>query len=124
MIMNKEKHYPLNISDFDKLALVSDVAEKHISDPFEIITIFDFDCSRVTEVTFHPNGKCGCLILSDDYLFDIRCDHLMWADGVCECTESFWTDKDRAKEEWNDAIFIYGNHKGNLKGELIIFHEV
>ena len=27
-----------------------------------------------TENNFHPNGKCGCVELDDDYLFGIRCN--------------------------------------------------
>lgn len=48
--------------------------------------------------TFHPKNA-GCIVLSDDYLFGIRCDHLIWIDY----------------EDWEDnapKTLLIGNHKG------------
>jgi hypothetical protein len=41
----------------------------------------------------------------------------MWVEGCCENIEGYWEDG----EDYN-AILIYGNHKGCLKFELIVFH--
>ena len=67
--------------------------------------------------TFHPNGKCGCIEVDDDYLFGIRCNHLMWSEGEVESAEPCVKE-----DEWKDAILIYGNHKGGLEIKLIISH--
>ena len=58
-------------------------------------------------LSFHPNGKCGCIEVNDDYMFGIRCNHLMWAEGYIEGTEPFTDDC-----EEKDVILVYGNHKG------------
>lgn len=62
--------------------------------------------------SFHPYGDCGCIELPDDYMFGIRCDHLMWSDGACEGTEEFLPG-------YCPSILIYGNHKGHFTMKLI-----
>ena len=59
------------------------------------------------DMPFHPNGRSGCVVTGDDYLFGIRCDHLMWAEG--------WVEDPLA-----DAIMLFGNHKGTLVIRLIV----
>lgn len=57
------------------------------------------------ENDFHPNGDSGCILLDDDYLFNIRCNHLIWIDGY--------------SETYGDAVLLMGNHKGFLIFTLI-----
>lgn len=102
------------MSDIEKLAEVSEMAEYLKKQQFEVIDLKD-------AVSFSPNGKCGYIEANDDYIFDIRCDKLMWAEGNCEGTEWFWELSDRGGEY--NSILIYGNHKGILKIKLVIFHE-
>lgn len=85
----------------EKLAEHSDMAKEMLKkiDKVVINPVLTYEeCD--TGCYFHPNGHCGCVILNDDYLFDMRCDHFMWAEG--------W------HEGYDDSILIYGNHKGNL----------
>lgn len=75
--------------------------------------------------TFHPNGNCGCCQANDDYMFGIRCNHLMWAEGFCEGGESFWSDLNLENDdpEWkDDCVLIYGNHKGFFIMKLLVFY--
>ena len=66
----------------------------------------------------------------DDYVFGIRCDHLMWAEGNCEGIEPFWSMRDReyASDDDRDfvlkykSILVFGNHKGILMTKLIVLH--
>lgn len=122
------------MTDFEKLAMCSEMAKKRGGD-YELIEISDYDGipSHIGEpFSFHPNGNCGCMLLNDDYAFGIRCDHLLWAEGQCEGIESFWTEKDMkiAEEKAErgeygnyNAILVYGNHKGTLRIKLLAFHE-
>ena len=77
------------------------------------------------ELSFHPNGDCGCLEINDDYFYGIRCDHLIWIDGTCEGVEDFWNKKDLMGlpngEELN-MILTIGNHKGETTCQYLIFH--
>ena len=66
---------------------------------------------------FHPNGNCGCVELDDDYLFGIRCDHLMWMEGNVE-DNYLWT-KDLDSEDAR-AILVCGNHKGLFMSYIIL----
>ena len=63
------------------------------------------------ELSFHPNGKCGCITLIDESMFGIRCNHLMWAEGWLEGAEN------------NHAILVYGNRKGVLEIALLTIAE-
>lgn len=96
------------MEDIEKLALCSEMANKYGRN-YEIVDFSDFK-DRHEDLTFHPNGNCGCLLLNDDYAFGIRCDHLMWAEGTFEY-------------ENGDAILIWGNHKGILYAEFLMFHK-
>ena len=119
------------MEDIEKLALCSEMAKKYGSH-YELIEISDSFERKIDDLTFHPNGKCGCILLNDDYAFGIRCNHLMWAEGCCEGVEPFWTENDhkitKEKIERNEydvynAILVYGNHKGSLYTNLLVFHE-
>lgn len=70
--------------------------------------------SKLEEFSFHPTGPCGCFELEDDYFINIRCDHLMWADGWCECTDELVHC-----DPSDPVLFIFGNHKGMFKAEVI-----
>ena len=117
------------MEDIKKLALCSEMARYHGSN-YEIIDINDYRNYQIDDLSFHPNGNCGCILLNDDYAFGIRCDHLMWAEGNCEGIEYFWTENDhsiaRTKEslfESYNMIIVYGNHKGGLYTKLLVLHE-
>lgn len=122
------------VYDLIKLAKQSKMAFKHLDNDFEVIPIANIDDEPVfnqEDLTFHPNGKCGCISVGDDYIFGIRCEHLIWFEGNCEGLESFWTEKDCTYPTKCDnplnhvchAIMICGNHKGNYQQKLIVFHE-
>lgn len=62
-------------------------------------------------MSFHPNGRCGCINVADDYIYGIRCDHLIWMDGWFEGCLS-------------PGILLIGNHKGcNIMSALIFYKE-
>lgn len=119
------------MEDIEKLALCSEMAKKYGSS-YELVEIADCFGYKVDDLTFHPNGKSGCILLDDDYAFNIRCDHLMWAEGWCEPNEKFWTENDHkiaekkfelGEHDVYNTILIYGNHKGSLYIKLLVFHE-
>lgn len=104
--------------DLKKLANYSDLARQFLQEgKCEMITLKDFDTPFVDEeFSFHPNGKCGCIKLPDDYMFGIRCDHLMWAEGEVE----YYPTEDN--DVVTECILIYGNHKGYFRMNLLIWH--
>lgn len=87
------------------LAQSSKVAFKHINDDFEIINVNE-------ETTFHPNGFCGAILLNDEYFFNLRCNHLMFADGYLE---------EDSNLNNHASVYIYGNHKGTFNHFIIRF---
>ena len=98
------------MAEIELLAVSSEMA-KNYGKNYEVI---NFENGLSEEFSFHPNGKSGVILLNDDYFFNIRCDHLMWAEGFVEGTESFMQGI-----KGNDAILVYGNHKGCLEVELL-----
>ena len=103
------------MADINVLAKFSKMASKY-SETYKVIDIDDYNDGYDNQISFHPNGKCGCIELDDTSLFGIRCNHFMWAKGCCEGIENFWENKTNL-----NAILIYGNHKGFLKTKMIIF---
>ena len=117
--------------DLIKLAEVSDMAKLFTdNEKCELVEIFNMGDTEEPEFSFHPNGKCGCIELCDDYMFGIRCDHLMWAEGSCEGVENCFDDVDYSNGEVDEdghpvmcdtysktvsnTILVYGNHKGSF----------
>ena len=104
---------------------------KNKKNKFTIVNLYsNVETIDTTELSFHPNGQCGCIELDDDNLLGIRCNHWMWAEGTCEGIENFWKDCDRdfwyfhtefVKEPYQ-AIMFYGNHKGTLVIKLLVLH--
>lgn len=97
-----------------------------ITKEVDIIDIYDYDGNIGKDIegetfSFHPNGKCGCLLLDDSYFGGISCDHWMWAEGNCEGTERFWNEKEHELGEY-EAIMFYGNHEGSLVIKLLKPH--
>jgi hypothetical protein len=90
--------------NIEKLVAVSSAAQEIAkqTDSIKVTNVTD-----LTDVTFHPNGECGCIELDDDYFLDIRCNHLIWMDGNVE-------DKD-----WSKAVLVCGNHKWSMEARLI-----
>lgn len=87
----------------------------------------DLDSKWEQQFAFHPNGKCGCINLDDNCLFNIRCDHFMWAEGNLERYEPFFTkfdfneDEPILNEKELDCVLCYGNHKGEFRMMLITY---
>ena len=84
------------------------------------------------DVNFHPDGRTGCVCLNDDYLFGIRCNHLIWITGTCEyspCEDGrissiiiheYTTDEEyELLNNLPSDILLIGNHKGELCSVLL-----
>lgn len=76
------------------------------------------------EGAFHPNGNSGCVVMNDEYICDIRCEHLIWICGWHEhYGQTTKISKDKDRPEWEDyacsCVMLVGNHKGNLVVSLI-----
>lgn len=101
----------------EKLMLVSKMASNILnSGIIRVVEVIGYDVNPYQKnFTFHPNGNCGCIKLDDDYFLDIRCDHLMWAEGWCEMDDELLNLWDNQM----NVIFIYGNHKGTFKAQVI-----
>lgn len=105
--------------DIKKLAghcgLAADFAKRRW---FKVIDLMGTYEHYEDDVSFHPDGECGCVELDDDSLFGIRCDHLMWATGNTEGTDGFYTYPPKVNDRL--GILLYGNHKGTLVVKLLI----
>lgn len=79
-------------------------------DNVQVDTIYDGMSTTIdyNDLAFHPNGCCGCVVVPDDYIFGIRCDHLMWMLGEHEFHKG-------------TGVLLLGNHKGTLM--LKFLHE-
>lgn len=71
----------------------TDYTKEHCNDIFYVLDV----CGE-TDLMFHPNGKTGCITVDDDYIFGIRCDHLVWIEGYSEI--------------FGNGYLAIGNHKG------------
>lgn len=87
---------------------------------------------------FHPKDATGVIQLRDDYMFGLRCDHLVCIDGVShlyginlhydnndsvkanECLEYLAEVKGECA---HNSILLIANHKGSLVLRLIIFEQ-
>ena len=101
------------VYDLIMLANQSKMAFKNLLNEAEVIPLENIENDPVynTEpLSFHPNGKCGCVDMGDDYIFGIRCGHLIWFEGKCEYPDC-------------EAIIVCGNHKGIYMQKLIVFHK-
>lgn len=80
--------------------------KEHKDDLFYVITVSDdLFPTDVFETKFHPNGNTGCIEVDDDYMFGIRCNHLIWIEGYSEI--------------FGYGYFIVGNHKGATVTKLV-----
>ena len=107
------------------LASQSELANKMLVNGYnyKVVDVISFDAYRDCDVvnspfggdyfSFHPNGNCGCILCNDNSCFGIRCNHLMWCEGLCEDDDS----------ELPGPIMVYGNHKGYFYLKLIIFQK-
>ena len=114
----KGQRYSEIEKSIEKLSTVSDVAKSFIGKTlcvYPVVGMFAENDNYCEDFNFHPNGKCGCVEMNDDYLFGIRCNHFMWADGKLEYPPFYETDEDTVKNGWDDCVMIYGNHKGILE---------
>ncbi len=119
--------------DLQTLAKSSVMACKLLDNEVELIPLETNPSEEMSfnqeDFAFHPNGNCGCITMGDDYIFGIRCNHLMWMEGNCEGLEDFWNandhqvlEKTQDQDELFHAILITGNHKGLFMQKLIVFH--
>ncbi len=122
---NEIHSWGINNSDLIRLAESSHLARYFLtcteqeSMECKFFNIRGFDGVYKGSLDFHPTGACGCIYLPDTYLFGIRCEHLMWAEGYCEYCwyiPSYISATDR-------SILIYGNHKGEFKAGLLCLYK-
>lgn len=99
----------------NELAKHSAIANDLIGKKFAVVTMLYNDDVTTTDSTtigngigFHPNGRSGCIFMNDEFLYGIRCNHLMWMDGYFEGS-------------FNPGLLLIGNHKGDLVIKAIIF---
>jgi len=110
-----------------KLFEVSNVAKRFKDGACEVCELIDPYSCNGQMLSFHPTGKCGCIELGDDYIFGIRCSHLLWADGTCEELSDYCDDEEIIDDEesydpnYSDTVMIMGNHKGNTWLKVIHF---
>lgn len=71
------------------------------------------------EGSFHPNGASGCILMHDEYLCGIRCDHLMWLSGWCEHVGKNVYDPETGTYLENGCLLLVANHKGVLVVSLV-----
>lgn len=90
--------YTLDPETMDR-KLSCKIGDKICDNPIELLKIFAW-CKIGPDETdgFHPTNS-GCIKLDDSYLFDIRCDHLIWID--------FDDYEANARK-----TLLIGNHKG------------
>lgn len=138
-------------TDFEKLASQSPMAHHYQQMKYDLEEIlhpnFSGSYSDISQFDFHPNGISGCIISDDDYIFGIRCDHLMWMEGFVEDIYGDHANYGYTDEEINNiqsegsissesksfdypvateygafpVILLIGNHKGTIIMELIRF---
>ena len=99
------------VYDLIKLAKHSHLANEMLLHDVKVVKFMDvvYDPQHPTEYfSFHPTGECGCINADDDYIFGIRCDHLIWFEGFCE-------------DEKEQVIIVCGNHKGMYMQKMIVF---
>lgn len=61
-----------NICDLIKLAKQSPMAYKYLLYEVKVVNIANSDEDpefNQEDLSFHPNGKCGCIRMGDDYIF-------------------------------------------------------
>lgn len=105
--------------DFEKILQSSPICNKHIHDDYVLFELESKDISDCTDV-FHPKNNSGIILLDDDYLFGIRCDHLVWIDG--KTWRWYYEDEFSCRmDNETDAVMLIGNHKGGLLLKLIVF---
>ena len=111
----RRKKMEIKVS-LQKLSEFSVLAKQKLNCNPKLISLCAQNKSFPDELSFHPSGKCGCIELNDEAMFDIRCDHLLWAEGWLEGIEPFMEGI-----EDKEAILICGNHKGTFTVRLLIF---
>ena len=108
--------------DLEKLAMCSELAKKLDAGKCRLLKVYSGGENAVnndlSQLTFHPNGRCGCILADDERMFEIRCDHLMWSEGYVEGIEM--SDDEKCPKPGELAFIIYGNHKGWFEVMLIL----
>ena len=54
---------------------------------------------------FHPDGCSGVILVDDEVVFGIRCNHLIWMTGNHDC--------------FGPSVLLVGNHKGSLSMSIL-----
>lgn len=100
----------LSFTELFLLSFHSDIIKEwyfnnHEAHLFQFLLMdYTFDTNDPTE-SFHPNGRVSCIEANDEYVFGIRCDHLIVMDGRLDV--EFVDEKNGTP-----SILLYGNHKG------------
>ena len=105
------------LQSLEKLASASETARKLLAkNNTQVVDVLSNDITDFGyEFTFHPTGACGCLEMNDEYFLGIRCNHLMWAEGSCESSDSYIHSYNGTE----NVLLIFGNHKGTFKAQAI-----
>lgn len=104
--------------DMEVLATHSEFASKYskkgftIDDlsghPTKLLSLFGYyDWGYESTDDFHPTDS-GCIRLDDDWMFDFRCDHLIWIDYY---------------DVNGNKTLLIGNHKGYTDFKVIRYNE-
>lgn len=84
----------------------------------ELVSGDDIIPNNLEEGSFHPNGGSGCVVVDDDYICGIRCDHLIWMTGWHE-HHGTQVSTDKYAKFPSDCLLLVGNHKGILIVSLV-----
>ena len=95
------RKYAFDKETYETKCLVKRLNER-VKDLSNLFGWYDDNVADPTDY-FHPINS-GCIILDDDYLFGIRCNHLIWID---------YYDLDSLK------TLLIGNHKGATQFRVI-----
>ena len=124
-----------NYGDVATLRMFSPVARNNAGNKFVILEFEDCDDFGPYDI-FHPKDVTGVIQLRDDYMFGLRCDHLVYIEGISHLygitlhyddrdyvnAKEFLKYLDNVKGECvHNSILLIANHKGSLVLRLIIF---
>lgn len=114
-------------ADFKKESEIANILLNGEWDVKKVYDGEDIDTGKGRELYvtgFIPNGKCGCIVIDDDYLFGIRCNHLMWMEG--KVRKNFLVKHCGAEPDDSlpehccvKCLMVFGNHKGIFMMNLV-----
>lgn len=101
------------MSELKKMSKFSDTAKMFLENDDDKHCLFCYEKNKLIdsgETDFHPKNS-GCIKLNDEYMFDIRCDNLIWIEGATE-------------EGDFGTLYFIGNHKGQLRMIAIGLYDI